>query len=782
MSTLLGEARVRIRPDLDGFEREAKGSIGGTFAKVAGVAGAALAAAGVGTFFKSAVDGASDLGESVNAVNVVYGQNAAAVQELGKTSARAFGLSNLEFNNLGVRFSAFTKTIAGDGGNVAGTLEQLTGRAADFASVMNLDVNQAAELFQSGLAGETEPLRAFGIDLSAAAVEAYAMANGIGEAGRELTEQEKVQARYGALMAQTAQTQGDFANTSDSLANKTRIAKAEFENAKTTLGNALLPAISNVVGFLTDKGIPAFQNVADGVQSAISAFQRGGEISGSSFMTSIAAVGDTSRDLFGLYQNNTETVKLIGSAIAGVAVALGLYKIATATAAATTAILNAVMLANPIGILVLAVAAITGALIYFFTKTEAGQKIMAAFFDYIERVVAKTKQDWANLSADFGRGWDAIKDAFAKGVSFSINLFLDMVGKIIQGAADAFGWVPGLGPKLTEAANKFGVFRDAVNASLNGINDRDVQIKASLNEAASYLVSKGVNPSEAAARVAKQFYAGGYTGPGGKYEPAGVVHRGEYVFPQEDVNRLGVPFLQSLRGYARGGLVVGANTPDPAIFRDLARDMNAGSARLAQEWQTAVNQMSAVMNEGPARGPGGMIQPGNSSAPATGGIVALGRWLQSVGARVTEHPAFGGVKMGAHSRNSRHYVGRAIDVNTRAGTSALEQRELDALNPLIKARGFSTIWRQAGHFNHLHAQYDTGGIWPSGTAGVNLSGKPERVLTDRQNRAFEELAYGGGNAPLIGSLTLQSSGNVRDDLGEAMFQVRRAKRGGVYRQ
>ena len=73
---------------------------------------------------------------------------------------------------------------------------------------MNLDVNQAAELFQSGLAGETEPLRKFGIDLSAAAVEASAYANGIAKAGKPLTEQQKVQARYALLMKTDRQDSG----------------------------------------------------------------------------------------------------------------------------------------------------------------------------------------------------------------------------------------------------------------------------------------------------------------------------------------------------------------------------------------------------------------------------------------------------------------------------------------------------------------------------------------------------------------------------------------------
>jgi phage-related protein len=107
---------------------------------------------------------------------------------------------------------------------------------------------------------------------------------------------------------------------------------------------------------------------------------------------------------------------------------------------------------------------------------------------------------------------------------------------------------------------------------------------------------------------------------------------------------------------------------------------------------------------------GGPVIPGF----AQGSIVDLGRLLQSKGARVSEHPAFGGVAP-VHGKNSLHYSAQAIDVNTRPGTSALEQRELDPLAALARSMGFRVIWRSAGHFNHMHA--DTGkGLGSIGTA------------------------------------------------------------------
>jgi len=223
----------------------------------------------VGKFFSGAIEEASGLNESINALNVSYGGASEGVQALGKSAAQNLGLSNLEFNNLAVRFSSFSKTIAGDGGDVTKTLADLTGRASDFASVMNIDVNEAAQLFQSGLAGESEPLRKYGIDMSAASVQAYAYANGIGATGTALTEAQKIQARSGLLMEQTSKTQGDFANTSDQLANKQRIVAARFADVKARIGTALLPAMSALVGFVGDRLLPAFDSVGSFITGTV---------------------------------------------------------------------------------------------------------------------------------------------------------------------------------------------------------------------------------------------------------------------------------------------------------------------------------------------------------------------------------------------------------------------------------------------------------------------------------------------------------------------------------
>lgn len=251
-----------------------RSSVVGGVKSFAGPLIAAFAALGIGNIaadaFRSAkdfvlgtVDMASDLNESVNAVQVAYGDAADEVLKLGENSAKAFGLSQGDLNAYATQFSAFVSTIAGSGGDVAGTLEALVGRGTDFASVFNLEVSDALQVFQSGLAGETEPLRKFGIDLSAATVEQYAYASGIAEAGTQLTEAQKVQARYGALLEQTNMVSGDFANTQDELANKNRINAATWEDIQATIGTGFLPVAEQLASIVGDDLLPVIANLAE---------------------------------------------------------------------------------------------------------------------------------------------------------------------------------------------------------------------------------------------------------------------------------------------------------------------------------------------------------------------------------------------------------------------------------------------------------------------------------------------------------------------------------------
>lgn len=315
MTRVLGDALVRVRPDLTRFGSTltkesaiAGGTSGSRFSagfKSKLKIGVALtaAAAGVGAvkFLKGAVTEASTLGESMNAVNVTFGKQAAGIKKLGTQAADSVGLSKSEFNSLAVQFSSFADSIAGKGGNSVKVMKELTQRGADFASVMDLDVNEAMGIFQSGLAGESEPLRKYGIDLSAAAVESEAYASGIAKSGEKLTENQKVQARYSLLMKKTSKAQGDFKNTSDSLANSQRILGARWENLQAAAGKKALPALESISGWALKSGLPALEKLG-GVVSDVGGNIRerlgdlGGDLDFGSWATQLRSTGTAVTD------------------------------------------------------------------------------------------------------------------------------------------------------------------------------------------------------------------------------------------------------------------------------------------------------------------------------------------------------------------------------------------------------------------------------------------------------------------------------------------------------
>lgn len=212
--------------------------------------------AGVGAFqiLRTGVDQAvrslesyANVGESVNAVNVTFGEAAQTVLEFGESASRSAGLAASEFNQLVVPIGALLRNFGSDAQVAATQSVELTQRAADLASVFNVDVADALGAIQSGLRGQSEPLTAFGANISAARVEAFALANGLAASRDAIDDTVRVQARYGLILADTAQVAGDFANTADSAANAQRILAAEAENARAAVGEALLPALQAVL-------------------------------------------------------------------------------------------------------------------------------------------------------------------------------------------------------------------------------------------------------------------------------------------------------------------------------------------------------------------------------------------------------------------------------------------------------------------------------------------------------------------------------------------------------
>lgn len=247
---------VQILGDSRSLERafrssERAGANFGRSVKTAGV----LAAAGIAAFTVTAgktVRAASNLAEQINKSSVVFGANAAAVEDWSKTTAKSFGISQRAALEAAGGFGQMLQTAGITEDASADMSKSLVELAADLASFNNIDPTVALDKLRSGLAGEAEPLRQVGVFLSEARVKAEAYASGIAKAGSKLTEGQKVQARYNLILKDTAKAQGDFARTSDSLANSTRRIGALIENASANIGRLFLPVVEGATNALAD--------------------------------------------------------------------------------------------------------------------------------------------------------------------------------------------------------------------------------------------------------------------------------------------------------------------------------------------------------------------------------------------------------------------------------------------------------------------------------------------------------------------------------------------------
>jgi len=209
-----------------------------------------FAMAGAIAAIKGFVRSASNLTESINAVNVVFGKAAKTILNFGKNAKRSVGLANSEFNQMSTVTGALLKDTGKPLEEVAQITIALTKRAADLASVYNTDVKDALSAINQAIRGETEAIRRYAGDVTDATIKGFLLAKGINRTVKSLTEQEKRLFRVAVLLEQTKVVQGDFVKTSEEAANAGRILGAIWENYKAIVAAGLLPVLGKLAAKL----------------------------------------------------------------------------------------------------------------------------------------------------------------------------------------------------------------------------------------------------------------------------------------------------------------------------------------------------------------------------------------------------------------------------------------------------------------------------------------------------------------------------------------------------
>ena len=244
---------------------DAFGRFGRKVGDIGKKAAAGLAAIGVAAVAGAAkaINLASDFAESQAKIGEIFGANAVAIEAFAATAATSLGQSKQEVLDAAGVFGIFGDAAGLGGQDLVNFSNDFTTLASDLASFNNTSPQEAIDAIGSALRGESEPLRKYGVMLDDAALKAEALAQGIYNGKGPLTQQQKILASTAVIFKKTTKAQGDFARTSDGLANRTRVMKAQLSNAAVTIGTALLPLALKMADFFATRVIPVVEKLSN---------------------------------------------------------------------------------------------------------------------------------------------------------------------------------------------------------------------------------------------------------------------------------------------------------------------------------------------------------------------------------------------------------------------------------------------------------------------------------------------------------------------------------------
>ena len=359
--------------------------------------GLTLPMAGIATLVTKA---ASDAAELQSAYDFTFGRMLARMNLWAEETGNAMGRATQEMQQGALAFGQLFKAAAPNEEAAARLSQQFTELAQDASSFFNTDFDTAMGKIRSGLTGEAEPLRDFGVFLSEAAVNAKALEMNLITSGQELNEQGKIMARAALIAEGLSAAQGDIARTSDSLANRFRSLVSDMRELAVELGERLEPYARALVA--TGQRVVAWvKNLPDGVKNAAVAIG-----------IFVAALGPLT---FALSTLAVFTVPLLLLRFASFATLGGRLLFA----------MSAIL--NPIGTLVIAggklatsfggVTAILSRLLPFFLRLAGPVGAVIALFQIFGRDIANGVQRWA----------DAIREAVGPQVQQLFAAMTDLV-------------------------------------------------------------------------------------------------------------------------------------------------------------------------------------------------------------------------------------------------------------------------------------------------------------------------------------------------------------------
>jgi hypothetical protein len=371
------------------------GSLGKNFA----VAGVAIAAGT--TLLGKAVKSASAFEAEFEGVNQVFGSAAKSVQAFAEQAAQSAGLSATEALQASKTFGLFA-TGAGLGVQEAAkfstTMVQLAG---DLGSFNDVDTPEALAAIQSGLMGQSEPLRKFGVFLDDARLRQEALNMGIYDGTGSLSTNQKMMASYSAILAQTTVQQGDFVKYQETLGNQLKTIGTEFDNLTKDIGLMLIPAIT--------EALPQIKEMAR---------QLGEELKSAIQSVDWQALTKTIVDLARFFTENAGTILQVVAAVFALNTAYKLF-VVTSGIVQTAIALQTYFVAQAtagIGLKTIAINAMSTAMkLIPFVAVVAGIALVTS-------EVLKSRETFQGYRAELQRSGDGLTEAGKNATAFSLTM------------------------------------------------------------------------------------------------------------------------------------------------------------------------------------------------------------------------------------------------------------------------------------------------------------------------------------------------------------------------
>ena len=379
---------------------------------------AGLAAGAVVEFGKSIVNAAADADDANDMMQAAFGDTSKEFDKFAKSAATNMGLSETAYKGMAAETGNLLQSVGINSEDAAKSTQTLTQRAADMAAIWGTDVPTAMDAINKGLVGSTKGLTKFGVKISSAEVDARAMSKGYVDASGKVTDAGKAIAAQELILEKTSNVQGAYAKNSGDLGSQQDILKAKFANLQAGLGEGLLPIITKLMSM--------------------------------------------AQPIIDFIIQNTDILVPLAIGIGAVTAAMWLW--------------NAAMAANPITLVVIAIAALVAGIMIAYQKVDWFHNLIQTLWEGIQWGYNWIKDNWptlvAILTGPIGvavllitRNWDTIKDTF--------NTMVDAVKRIAGTIYEilsypfrtAYNFIKDLIDKIP------GVFTSAVSGITNALSN-----------------------------------------------------------------------------------------------------------------------------------------------------------------------------------------------------------------------------------------------------------------------------------------------------------------------